>query len=180
MPPGDPVLTVRAPKSAQGVTALFPFGLTLDLSYDPKIEAWQGRFLVPNDVPDGPYEVQVFVTDRNGIVAVTTTTYEIDSIGPAFDVGFTIEHRGVRIAVDADEPLRETRVVLLGATGLALRVDGEKCGTDGCQLKSHSDTHYDGKLELPPGTYKLRIIATDKARNETVRIVDVVVPEEEC
>lgn len=180
MPPGDPVITVRAPQNAQGVTAVFPFGLTLDLSYDPKLEAWQGRFLVPNDVPDGPYDVQVFITDRDGTVTLTTTTYEIDSIGPAFEVGFTIEPRGVRIAVSADEALRETRVILLGAPGFSLRVDGKDCGPDGCQLKQSTDTNYDGKLELPAGTYKLRIIATDKARNETVRVVEVVVPVEEC
>ena len=180
MPPGDPVITVRAPKNAQGVTAVFPFGLTLDLTYDQKLEAWQGRFLVPNDVPDGPYDVQVFITDQSGEVAVTTTTYEIDSIGPAFEVGLTLEPRGIRLAVNADEDLREVRVVLLGSPGFAFRVDGKTCGKAGCELKRNSGTNFDGKLELPAGTYKVRVIATDRARNETVRIVDVVVPQEEC
>jgi Ca-activated chloride channel family protein len=64
MPPGDPVLTVRAPRSALGVTAVFPFGLTLDLSYQSNREVWEGRFLVPNHVADVPYDVQVFVTDN--------------------------------------------------------------------------------------------------------------------
>lgn len=179
MPPGDPVLTVRAPQDAQGVTALFPFGLTLDLTYDRKLEAWQGRFLVPNDVPDGPYDVQVFITGKDGAVTLTTTTYEIDSLAPAFEVGFTSESHGLRISVNADEALREVRVVLLGAPSSSLRVGGKDCGPDGCQLKRSTDTNYEGKLELPPGKHKLRIIVTDKARNEAVRVFDVIVPVEE-
>ncbi len=180
MPPGDPVITVRAPATSRGVTAVFPFGLTLDLSYDPVLEAWQGRFLVPNDVADGPYDVEVYVADQSGVVTATTTTYEIDSTAPAFEIGITPEANGVRLRIDADEALREVRVVLIGAAPSALRLAGGKCGPDGCSLDEKSKKHFAGLLELPPGTYKVRVIATDEARNETVRVVTFVVPAEDC
>lgn len=176
MPPGDPVITVKAPLTSQGVTALFPFGLSLDLTYQPSREVWEGRFLVPNQVADGPYDVRIFVTDQEGVTAQTTTRYEIDSRAPAFSARTTAEIGGIQLVVEGDEPLRQVRVTLLG-TGAALRLAGATCKSGGCSLEREGHERFRGLLELPPGTYRLRIVVTDDARNESVQVLTVVVPE---
>ncbi|MFN2547602.1 MAG: VWA domain-containing protein, partial [Myxococcales bacterium] len=43
MPPGDPLLTVNAPRDALQVTAYFPFGLVRDLKWDDHLEKWTLR-----------------------------------------------------------------------------------------------------------------------------------------
>jgi Ca-activated chloride channel homolog len=173
MPPGDPVITVRAPRSSQGVTAVFPFGLTLDLSYEPALELWQGRFLVPNHVPDGAYDVEIFVADRDGTVTSTTTSYEIDSQPPAFEVHLTDEAGKLRVSVDGDEALREVRVTLDSTHRGGLFHGGKSCGAGGCKLQKLSDTHFAGVLSLPAGKHQLRFVVADTARNESVRLVEV-------
>lgn len=177
MPPGDPVITVRAPRSALGVTAVFPFGLNLDLSYQVDEESWEGRFLVPNDVADGPYDVQVFITDKDGTTTATTTRYEIDSRAPAFTARSTEEAGGVRLVVEGDERLREVRVSLIDST--SMRLHGVTCKKGGCHLERETDTRFRGLVELPPGTHRIRVVVTDRARNESVQILTVVVPEQD-
>src|SRR6266851_3790120 len=86
MPPGDPVLTVKAPKDALQVTAYFPFGLVKDLAWDEKLEKWVLRFLVPVGVPDGGYEATVLIVRRDGSVEVAKACYTIDSKEPDFEV----------------------------------------------------------------------------------------------
>src|SRR5207244_3556939 len=86
MPPGDPVLTVKAPKDALQVTAYFPFGLVRDLHWDGKLEKWVLRFLVPVGVPDGEYEATVLIVWRDGKVEVAKARYTIDSKEPDFEV----------------------------------------------------------------------------------------------
>lgn len=165
MPPGDPLLSVRAPRDARSVTAVFPFGLTLDLSYEPTQENWQGRFLVPNHVSDGVYQTQIFVVDREGRLTQTTTAYEIDSVAPAFTDHHTIENDGVRLLVESDEPLREVRVQVLDFAGEMLSLQREILQP----FKRVSAQHFERKLILTPGIYHLRLVVTDLARNESVR-----------
>src|SRR5690606_22735453 len=178
MPPGDPVITVRAPRSSQGVTAVFPFGLTLDLTYEPVLEIWQARFLVPNNVPDGPYDIEIFVADRNGLVTTTTTSYEIDSQPPGFEIHTTEESGNLRVSVDGDEALREVRVIAEAASTSKLRQSGKPCGPGGCNLQKQSDTHFIGVLSLTEGKHRLRFVVADVARNETIRIIEVEIPGE--
>src|SRR2546430_13644686 len=65
MPPGDPLLTVNAPRDALQVTAYFPFGLVRDLKWDDKLEKWTLRFLMPVGVPDGDYQATVLIVRRD-------------------------------------------------------------------------------------------------------------------
>lgn len=174
MPPGDPQLSVHAPHDAQSVTAVFPFGLTLDLHYEPSNEVWQGRFLVPNQVSDGIYQTQIYVVDREGQLSQTTTEYEIDSVAPAFTHRHTIENDGVRLAVEADEDLREVRVQVLDEKGQMFDTSKEQ---QALNFKKSSTKHFEKKLTLAPGLYRLRIVVTDLARNESVQEIVVAIQE---
>ena len=152
MPPGDPVLTVNAPRDAQSVTAFFSFGLAKDLRWDEREEKWVVRFLVPVDVPDGEYEAQVVIVRRDGTVEVARAAYTIDSKAPDFDVEFD----GGLVRVRLSEPARKVTVASVAdpRRRTILRGDG---------------TVFEGAL---PAGGKVRIVAADLARNEAVRELD--------
>ena len=152
MPPGDPVLTVDAPRDALQVTAFFPFGLVKDLRFDERLEKWTVRFLVPTDVPDAAYEAQVVIVKRNGALELARASYVIDSRAPDFEVDFA----GSRIRVRVSEPARKVTVVLAAdpRRRTVLRGDGRE---------------FEGER---PGTGRLRVVVADLARNEAAREVE--------
>jgi Ca-activated chloride channel family protein len=152
MPPGDPLLTVTAPRDATQVTAWFPFGLVKDLSWDDGLEKWVVRFLVPTDVPDGEYQAQVVIVKRDGTVELAKASYLIDSKAPDFQV----ELSGGRIRVRTSEPARKVTVASVEnpRRRVSLRGDGQV---------------FEGHL---PSAGRLRIVVADLARNEMAREVD--------
>lgn len=174
MPPGDPILRVRAPKNARRVTASFPFGLTLDLAWDEFTEQWATRFLVPKEVTDGSYTVPVVIEHADGHVEATSVEYTIDARAP----GFTVDVKrnaagGVDVRVLVDEPALEVRVRRedVSAAPLSLASSGPtgRLGVAGS---------FTGTLTLPPGHHRLRIVVADAARNEADRVIDLVVSDE--
>lgn len=162
MPPGDPILKVRAPKSARRVTAYFPFGLTQDLVWDEGAEQWLTRFLVPKDVADGTYEVPVSIVHADGRVEASVASYTIDAHEPAFEVFTEIRPGGVFVRVLVDEPALEVRIGGLGLSPVALAAAPDKL-------------EFTGFVPLAAGDHALRIVVADKARNESDRVVKMVV-----
>jgi Ca-activated chloride channel family protein len=169
MPPGDPVLTVRAPSDAQQVTAYFPFGLVKDLTYDAASERWQTRFLVPKHVADGAYDVKIVIVKADGTVEIATISYTIDSAEPDFEVELEATEDGVRIVVTTLEGARAVTVAALGPAGaIGLRADLSEAG---------SSQRFAGWLALPPGIHELRVVVADEARNESDRVVTVEIAD---
>jgi len=162
MPPGDPILSVKAPADAVQVTAYFPFGLTKDLVYDAASEQWKTRFLVPKSVVDGTYEVKIVIVQADGQVELAKTQYTIDSTGPSIKVTTHATSGGIEIEVKSTEALRSG--TLMTATGE--RVDLTLDPT-GLVLR--------GRVELSSGTHALTLVVADSARNETEERVEVVV-----
>lgn len=155
MPPGDPILQVRAPASAQQVTAYFPFGLVKDLVYDADAEQWRVRFLVPKGVADGVYEVKIVIVHADGSVEVARIPYTIDSSEPDFEVVTEETDGGALIKVVTAEPARLVTVATVDDPGV--RVELQDTG-DG--------VHFEALMPLPPGAHRLRIVVADEARNE--------------
>ncbi len=164
MPPGDPVLKVKAPRDARRVTALFPFGLAQDLFYDDFAEAWTARFLVPVQVADGEYEVPVLVVQADGRVTATTARYTIDSRSANVDVDARALPQGVELRVTLDEPAGEVRAAPAAdpANAVVLAPEADR-------------RTFRGRLALPPGRHQVRVVVADLARNEAERVVDVEV-----
>ncbi|MFP6684906.1 MAG: VIT and VWA domain-containing protein [Polyangiaceae bacterium] len=167
MPPGDPVLSVRAPESAQQVTAYFPFGLVKDLRFDQQKEQWTTRFLVPKDVPDGRYVVRVVMVLADGSIKVARVNYVIDSEAPMFDVRVEVRGDGVKLFVTLEEDAREVRVK---------RVQPGVHSTVLALTRGGTSRDFYGATRLPPGTHRLLVVATDVARNEREHVVTVTVP----
>jgi Ca-activated chloride channel family protein len=80
--PGDPVLRVECDEGTVSVTALFTFGLKLDLVRSPGSNVWEGRFLVPEGLKDGRYPVRILLRDRTGVRLSETKHYVLDGKAP--------------------------------------------------------------------------------------------------
>ncbi len=165
MPPGDPVLSVKAPADAQRVTAYFPFGLVKELTYDAEQERWRVRFLVPKSVADGQYEVPVVVVTKDGSVQVMKARYVIDSEEPDFDSGATCSAGGMRVEVTSLQPIREVWAALVDAPGKRVRLALASTSSD--SLSRGLGKRYLGTLKLPTPDARVRIVVTDDARNES-------------
>ncbi len=171
MPPGDPILKVHAPRDARAVTAYFPFGLTRDLVWDEGLEQWMTRFLVPNDVADGTYDVAVAVTHNDGHVEAMKVQYTIDAKEPTFEVVTEVRHGGLFVRVLVDEPAHEVRVIdVVDVMGHR----GRHCA--GLSLAGSADRlSFEGVLPVGKGVTRLRVVVADSARNESDRTLDVTV-----
>jgi Ca-activated chloride channel family protein len=165
MPPGDPVLRVHAPRDAARVTAMFPFGQAQDLAYDDESESWMTRFLVPNDVADGSYEVRVIIVLADGTVQATLAHYTIDSKEAQVEVDASPSEDGIDVRATADEALIEVRIAASDDLRHAVAL-----------TPSADKRAFTGHIRLAPGRHRLRIVASDLARNETEREIDVEVP----
>ncbi|MGZ6142816.1 MAG: VIT and vWA domain-containing protein [Myxococcales bacterium] len=157
MPPGDPLLTVTAPRDALQVTAYFPFGLVRDLKWDDRLEKWTLRFLVPVGVADGEYEAVVVIVRRDHTIELAKAPYTIDSKEPDFEVDAAqAVSGGVHVRVVAAEPARRVTVVLARDPRQRIELTGD-------------GRVFEGDL---PASGTLRVVVADLARNETAREVE--------
>jgi Ca-activated chloride channel family protein len=163
MPPGDPILSVRAPKDAVQVTAHFPFGLTKDLEWDTHDEQWKVRFLVPKDVVDGSYVARVVIVRADGTIEVAQAPYKIDSAEPDFLV--TTTQLGSNLLVQVEASAGVTGVQLGRVGDPSLRV----------ALVQTTPGVFVAIVPLAAGVHQLRLVAVDSARNEADRTIDVEV-----
>jgi Mg-chelatase subunit ChlD len=90
--PGDPEIRVRAPRGADDVAAVLPWGERVELAWDEREALWLGRFLVPRATPDGLYRVRIFVTAQGRTSLRATLHYLVDSAAPTFDLA--VVHAG--------------------------------------------------------------------------------------
>jgi Ca-activated chloride channel family protein len=164
MPPGDPVLTVKAPADARQVTAAFPFGLVKDLAFEPRLGVWRTRFLVPKDVRDGVYQAEVLVVHADGREQRLQVAYTIDAEEPAFEVKTEPTAAGVRVEVITAEAAREVTVALASNPKLRVRLTRDPSGL-----------RFAGELPLPPGAHELRVVVADMAHNEASDLFTVAV-----
>ncbi|MFW5876995.1 MAG: VWA domain-containing protein [Myxococcota bacterium] len=165
MPPGDPVLRVHAPADARQVTAYFEFGLVADLTYDAASESWVTRFLVPNHVADGDYDVRVLIVDAAGDAQLADVPYTIESDAPDLEVETEVDGREVRVRAASDGDIRRATVAWVDDPSVRAEL-----------TRSGDTTVREGTLTLPPGRHRLRVVIADRARNEADRLVEVQVP----
>lgn len=124
--PGDPVLRVECDAGIQAATALFPFGLRLPLERRPGTNLFEGRFLVPEGLRDGRYEVRILLRDGSGAHATETKSFVLDGRAPQLAPELlTAAHAGqpLRIAVRTDEDVILLRARLGDGAPVPLRWD---------------------------------------------------------
>jgi Ca-activated chloride channel family protein len=92
--PGDPEIRVRAPRSAQAVYAVLPWGDVVRCDWQDAEGLWLGRFLVPRGAREGTYRVRVFTNTQGKVVLRGTLLYRVDEKPPTFTLDATYD-RGV-------------------------------------------------------------------------------------
>jgi Ca-activated chloride channel family protein len=165
IPPGDPIISVRAPRDARRVTAYFPFGLVKPLTFDAVSGAWRGRFLVPLSVKDGYYEVIIAAELADGRKVRREVRYRLDSKGNDFDVTLSsaelVPGGTLKLEVDAVEATKEVSVY------------GELFGEEQHLLETKDGLRFSRELTVPveaaPGEYELVFVARDNAGNRFER-----------
>ncbi len=165
IPPGDPIISVVAPRSAKRVTAYFPFGLVKTLTFDPVTRMWRGRFLVPLEVRDGYYDVVIAAELKDGTVRRREVRYRLDSKGNDIEVELSARELSpggvLRMEVDAVEATKEVSVY------------SELLGEEQHLLETRDGLRFVREFSVPgevaPGEYELVIVARDPAGNRFER-----------
>lgn len=126
--PGDPVLRVECDPGTRSATALFPFGLKLDLVRRPGSQLWEGRFLVPEGFADGRYPVRILLRDSSGATLTETKHFILDGQAPVIHPELPASGRAgeairIQVRADADVVLLTARVG--DAPPIPLRWDAE-------------------------------------------------------
>lgn len=80
--PGDPVIRVETDPGIVSVVALLPFGTRVDLVRRPRSNVWEGRFLVPEGLPDGRLAVRLVLRDVSGRAITETKHVVVDGTPP--------------------------------------------------------------------------------------------------
>jgi Ca-activated chloride channel family protein len=180
--PGDPVVTVRAPRDARSVRVHLPFGgAPAQARWDDEREAWSARFLVPSGTADGSYPICVEITARDGSVEKLPLSIGIDTHAPQMLAWAS--------AVKAGQPLRLRAVATLAPADLWQVLTARD--DTGEALKSLFDVRrvtarlWDGReVDLPleglgfsalvetgstlaPGSYPVVLVAQDFAGNSS-------------
>jgi Ca-activated chloride channel family protein len=124
--PGDPVLRVECDAGIQAAVALFPFGLRLPLERRPGTNLFEGRFLVPEGLRDGRYEVRILLRDASGAHATETKSFVLDGRAPQLAPELLTAARAgqpLRLAVRTDEDVIVLRARLGDGSPVPLRWD---------------------------------------------------------
>ena len=108
--PGDPEIRIPAPSDARAVTVLLPFGETLAAVWEPEIDRWSARFLVPGDAEEGSYPIEIAITHADGRLERARLWYTVDASAAMLEIetlgdvrpGATITLRARQIVTDAD------------------------------------------------------------------------------
>ncbi|HET9932879.1 MAG TPA: VIT and VWA domain-containing protein [Polyangiaceae bacterium] len=118
--PGDPEISIDAPRDCQSVTVVFPFGEQKTAVFDTEANhgrgAWMVRFLVDRDTPEGRYEVLAFIVYRDGHRELRKVSYTVDRSAPELKVDLKRAPRRpgwyeVHVTQDAPESERDLRRV---------------------------------------------------------------------
>jgi len=168
--PGDPVLRVHTDPSIKSVTAVFPFGLTRQLTYLNSEDVWETRFIAPGEMADGVYRCRLILVDRLGRSYQEEKSFVIDSHPPKLQA--SLNQKSVRagedlaITVRADRDTRTIAARIFGGLPAPVVWDSSAKANVG---------HLRIPAGLPSGTYTIQITAEDFAHNSSSTEVTVQV-----
>ncbi|MEE2788324.1 MAG: VIT domain-containing protein [Myxococcota bacterium] len=170
--PGDPELRIHAPRGANRVFGILPWGASVECSWDDEEGVWLGRFLAPRHTPDGLYRVRVFVEIQGHSRYRGALFFRVDSTLPPFEL--KLAHPGearagqmvtvvARPAVPTQpdspdevrpEPIDVKRVVV-------------QSGLMSVELRREDGVGWVGEIPLQStiGPQRINMVATDFARN---------------
>lgn len=162
--PGDPLLTVDAPPDAVSVTAIFPWGEVAGMRWDRQRGRWYHRFLVPHEVQDGAYAVQILIEMPDGELVEDIVEIEVDSQAPEIDAEAHPCGANTCVTVRLDEPLRGLQVFPAGRPEQRQRLDLRKLENQGLR---------EVQITLPGAPDEVVVILKDMAMNNVIETIPV-------
>jgi hypothetical protein len=190
--PGDPEVRIDAPADARRVTVVLPFGETKDARYEPALHAWTVRFLVDRATPDGTYELLVRITLADGTIQLQRLHYIVDTQAPELAVTLRPARRPGTFEIRADQVIsaREIAAAIPAAERTGSLDDQRRRFASKLTDARHVEVGLPdgGVLSLTPlalgrfraywtpraplrGPVRLRVVAFDRAHNQSVRDV---------
>jgi uncharacterized protein YegL len=103
--PGDPVISVRAPRDARRVEITLPFGESKLARWDEERGLWSARFLVPAGTADGSYPITVNIEEATGIHRTLALRIRVDTQAPALAARLSPVKAGQPVALRATATL---------------------------------------------------------------------------
>lgn len=108
--PGDPEIRIPASRDARAVTVILPFGETVDASWEPALELWCARFLIPRDAEEGVHPVRIIISHAGGRQERLLLWYTVDSAAPLVEMevvgdvepGAVVTLRARQVVTNAD------------------------------------------------------------------------------
>jgi hypothetical protein len=82
MRPGDPLISIDAPRDVQSVVALLPGGEVKRLVWSDIAGKWEARFDIPNYANEGQYLITVIIVAKDGTRRQMTLRYHVDVTAP--------------------------------------------------------------------------------------------------
>ena len=184
--PGDPVLSVRAPREATSVVAVFPWGEQKVLARDADTGPWLCRFLIPRTQTEGRHRIDVHITLPNGDWIQTGVDYVVDATPPACAVEAALRNG---IVVFTARLLAPPEASFTSADGVQVEVIPDLLSMvvrppQGGYVSFRQDPRdpavWTATYELPawyaPGIYRFRFLAMDVARNTFADEIAVRIP----
>ena len=168
--PGDPVLRVHADESITGITVVFPFGLTKQMTYIGDENVWETRFLAPVGMTDGVHHCRLILVDRRGKAYQEDKSFIIDSHPPTLHATLsrTVVHAGEDLVINvrADSDTRTIAARIFGALPVPVLWDAKTRTNIG---------HLRIPAGLPSGSYTIEITGEDFAHNSAATELTVQV-----
>ena len=187
--PGDPVLSIRAPRDARKVKVTLPFGEEKLARWDDELECWTVRFLVPVGTADGSYPIKVEITHADQRHEELAVELAIDTSAPSMVARID--------AVSAGHTFRIHTVAVVSASELAaaalLRADRYEAVKQLFDVRRVTARLWDGRevelalddggfgftasaetnTSLKRGTYPVLLTAQDYAGNSSQLLTSV-------
>ncbi len=167
--PGDPEIRIHAPRSAESVYAVLPWGEIVQCEYDEDEQLWFGRFLIPRETSDDLYRMRVFVRQQGETELRGTLMFRVDSRPPEFDIEADLIAGLLRVVATPvadvfDTSAGSVRMDLVDVRSLTVRV-----GDDVHSLMRTEDERWEVTVPVLAGAaaegLELSLVATDYARN---------------
>jgi Ca-activated chloride channel family protein len=193
--PGDPEIRIPAPSDAQAVTVVLPFGESLSARWEPELNLWTARFLVPRDAAEGLYPVRIIISHPDGRQERLRLWYTVDASAPLVEVDLEGELRpGAEILVRARQVITHADLEQLGLPpgrqlppdrqalilSDARRVQLAPPTGDVVDLQLRGPGQWEGTWRIPDDAeeeLELLVVVADLAANvRTQRLVVEVVP----
>lgn len=165
--PGDPEISISAPKDSKLVLVKLPFAEAMKAEYDEAKGLFVARFTAPAHIKDGRYEARVMIVDKFNREKHHALDFFIDSTPPVIYAKCLPERitRGGELIISANASPDTASIK-------AKMPDGQIVELKYDPLSKLSRAHKRTGANDKTGVYKIELEAIDHAGNRSVKFIE--------